>query len=264
MSRLLVGGQWYDLLGSNAYWEAEYERVLLQRSHMLFPEFHAVPFKITVTSENSSARPDIALVDAEYRTWWVGEVELAHHSLGGHVLPQILTLRSANYGESEAIYLAGKGEALDVGRVREMMRGSQPNVFVVVNGPVPWDSALRPLGVLVGVVEIYRSARDEHILRAYGEFPRSLGPILSYCFLDAAIPRLLAIESPARLPPPVNGKYELQVNGSETVWEPVNAKDRMWLSPVRTNPLTPGTTYALIQQSDGRLGLEPSTRREKW
>jgi hypothetical protein len=41
-----------------------------------------------LTSEYGSKKPDLALIDRDYRAWWVVEVELAHHSLHHHVLPE--------------------------------------------------------------------------------------------------------------------------------------------------------------------------------
>lgn len=76
MARIYVAGQWYRGLSSSALLEVEFERLVLEHSAELFPEWHVVPFKADVASEESISRPDLALVDPLYRTWWVVEVEM--------------------------------------------------------------------------------------------------------------------------------------------------------------------------------------------
>jgi hypothetical protein len=112
MARILLDSQWFDSLNSSALYEVEFERIVQQKSGLLFPGFHCVPFKKTVYSEDDAARPDYALVEADYREWWVVEMELSYHSLEGHVLPQVNTLSRARYGDEEADYLAAHSESL--------------------------------------------------------------------------------------------------------------------------------------------------------
>src|SRR6266853_4682229 len=104
MPRLLVGSDWYEPLDGAALYEQEFERVLFQRAPSLFPGYVPVRFKKLVYSETDGARADYALVEAQYRDWWIVEVEMGHHSLEDHVLPQVAILARAHYGEEEATY----------------------------------------------------------------------------------------------------------------------------------------------------------------
>ena len=96
MARFLLGDEWFDQLSSTALYESEYERLLLSNARALFPDYHVVEFKPIIQSEYGTAKPDLALVDRDLRLWWVVEVELAHHSLKGHVLPQVEILTSGH------------------------------------------------------------------------------------------------------------------------------------------------------------------------
>lgn len=127
----------YDSVSSNSFYEFEYENVILDRASLLFPEYHAVPFKKRVESETGRAIADLALIERSYRKWWVVEIELSHHSLSGHVLPQVDILANANYGTDIAQYLASRSSDLDIGSLENMMRGSQPLVVVIVDRYLP-------------------------------------------------------------------------------------------------------------------------------
>ena len=86
------------------------------------------------------------------------EVELAHHSLERHVLPQVATLAQASYGDAEADWLADEMPRLDETALKRMMLGAQPSVLVVANAMVAeWVAPLRPWAELM-VVELFRRA----------------------------------------------------------------------------------------------------------
>ena len=40
-----------------------------------------------------------------------------------------------------------------------------------------------------------------------------------------------------------------------TEWERLDVSDRVWLSPVKRNPLTVGREYEIEQRQDGRLAF---------
>lgn len=254
MPRVLVSGTWFDLVGSNAYWEAEFEQVILNRSSVLFPGYNIVEFRRTVYSDHGAKQPDFALIDSNYRSWWVVEVELSHHSLYGHVLPQIEVFSNANYGDSEAQYLAARAPHLDAGRLEEMMRGAPPRVLVLVNRLLSsWETALRPYGALVCAVEMYRNDRNEHIVRVDGSLPRPPTAIVTPCRVHPLLPQLVVVDAPAALGIGPGEHLFIEYDGSVTEWERFDSGDGVWLNPLRTNPLPPRTTVYLVRDDDGRL-----------
>lgn len=254
MARLLINGEWYESLASTAYYEAEYERLIQEQARTLYPGYRLVPFKTTVASEAGTAKADFALISNTYGWWLVVEVELAHHSLSGHVLPQIEVLASARYGDAEAAYLLSQDAALDAQKVRELMRGAQPRVLVIVNGlPASWPSELARFNTLLNSVEVYRSGRNHHVLRVEGGGPEQSLAVVSSCRVDPYIPRLLQIDSPAALDVDVDGHVHLDWKGSETAWSRVQAKDKTWLNPIQTNPLPTREPLVIVRDGDRLL-----------
>ena len=137
MPRLFVEGQRFEAISSTALLEREYQALLLQYADALFPDLIVVPFSKTVYSEGIGHAGDLAVISHDYSQWWVIEVELAHHSLENHVLPQVATLAQASYGPSEAEWLHNRNDHLDLVALKRMMLGSQPEVVVVVNAARP-------------------------------------------------------------------------------------------------------------------------------
>ena len=254
MARLLINGEWYESLASTAYYEAEYERLIQEQARTLYPGYRLVPFKTTVASEAGTAKADFALISDTYRGWLVVEVELAHHSLGGHVLPQIGVLATARYGDAEAAYLVSQQGDLDPLKVRELMKGAQPRVLVIVNGlPASWPPALARFNTLLNSVEVYRSGRNHHVLRVEGDGPEQLLAVISLCRVDPFIPRLLQIDSPAALDIDAEGHVHLDWNGSETTWSRVQSKDSTWLNPIQANPLPARELLVIVRDGDRLL-----------
>lgn len=257
MARLLVGDTWYEKVSPTSFFEFEYADLVASRAPLIFPDHYVVPFKKTVESEDGRATPDLALIERNYRKWWVVEIELSHHSLSGHVLPQIRNLSNANYGPDIAQYLSEQSGSLDSTSVEAMMRGSQPKVLVVVNEQVPdWVRMLSPHGALVAVVEVFRSDRNRHVFRLNGDFPEVPGDEVSILRSDPHMSRLMIVESPGGLEPTATGHLLIEFEGAVTEWTMVAAKDRVWLSPLRANPLAPGQRYILLKGEDGRLKVQ--------
>jgi hypothetical protein len=254
MPRLLVGTEWFEAVASVDFYEVHFETLVMQHAAQLFPDYFAVPFKTSLSSEYGTRKPDLALIDRQYRTWWVVEVELAHHSLHNHVLPQIQVFATASYGPSEAEYLRRQDSTLSLASLVEMMRGAPPKVLVIVNQAVPnWVDLLRMFRAAVGVVEVFRSGRNESILRVNGEQPVALGPLVSLCHFDPVVPRLLRVDSPASLGEGVDGRFAIEFEGSVSEWKRVDAADRVWLNPRGGNPLPGAGEFELFKTESGRF-----------
>ena len=124
------------MLSSAALLEAGYERIVLSQASGIFPGFVVVPFKPTVYYEGTPKQADLALIAPDYSIWFVAEIELAHHSFRGHVLPQVEVLARGRYTSEHADWLAERNPDLDRSALRAMMLGQQPRVVVVVNAPL--------------------------------------------------------------------------------------------------------------------------------
>src|SRR5262245_60661270 len=132
MARILAGDVWYEELAESALYEADYERLVIRHAPSVFPGWIAVPFKCKVVGgDNEPAKPDLALISHNYGDWWVVEVELSHHSLTGHVVPQVRRLSTAEYGEEVARALCKASRGLRLKKVGNMLKGRPPRVLVV-------------------------------------------------------------------------------------------------------------------------------------
>ena len=256
--RLLLNGEWFDAVSSEGQYEAEFEELILSRASSLFPDYHVVPFKISVESEDGRKTPDLALIERSYRYWWVVEVEMAHHSLRGHVIPQVEVFARGRYGQEHCDYMVGKCSGLDQNALADMIKGSQPRVLVVVNRAVPnWIEPIHSLDGLVAIAEIFRSGRNQHILRINGDYPSvSDESLVSSCRLDSGMLGLLQIDSPASLGIASGEQASIELDGGITFWTRLDISDKVWLIPTGRNPLSANQSYLILRNSEGRLSFE--------
>lgn len=258
MPRLLVEGESFELLSSTALLEAEYERIVLAQASGIFPGFIVVPFKPTVYYEGVPKQADIALIAPDYSTWWVGEIELSHHSFRGHVLPQVEVLARGRYDATHAEWLATRNPDLDIAALRAMMLGQQPRVVVVVNAPCPaWVEPLSHEGAVIAIAELFRSSRNRLIVRRNGVDIDLADDVVSVCRVDSGMRRMLQVDSPAQL---LGAEEPLSIEIADGVssWRLILLADRVWLSPDRGSPFPQeAQTFQLVRTSEGRLRLEP-------
>lgn len=266
MPRVVFKDVGFQRIGSHSWREYEFEDLVLYRASTIFPRWHAVRFNPKVTASNGvTKQPDLALIDEHYREWWVVEVELEHHSLEGHVLPQIEVFVDGSYSELHANWLADRNPFLDRGRLAEMMLGQQPRVLVVVDSPsTNWDGPLRSAGSRLSVVEPFRNANDEYLLRINGFQPEPQGKILTRLERFAMLRRLWRVHSPAALPPgEAADLLEIAFEGRVSEWRRVRVGDGVFLQCERGDPLDGMQAVDLIAQEDGTLSVSASQRRRK-
>lgn len=194
MARLLANGSWYEPVSSAVQYESDFEALVVSRACQLFPDYVLLPFKCTVESESDRAQADLALVEKSYRHWWVIEVETANHSLRSHVLPQIEVLLAGRYVADHVDYICSKSPSLSRLSVSEMIKGSQPNVLVLVNEPCPsWVEPIHNLGAQLAVLHMFRSDRNDYIIATCFPDTRSRGLWLALSV------RLLATSHPQKI-----------------------------------------------------------------
>lgn len=263
MARILIRDEWFEELASTSLYESEFEHILLQEAAKIFPEYHPIPFKTIVLSDDGDAKADFALIHKEYRSWWVVEVEMAHHSLEDHVIPQVRRLSRANYADAEAEYLAIQAPALDGERIKEMIKGQPPRVLVVVNAPAPgWREQLRPFDAVVTIFQIFRSRFNRHVYRLNGDFPQENSEIISTCRCWD-IHRYLKIDSPTQLDIRRGETIILHHQTGALEWERVDTADAVLLHALRDHPLQKNVVYEIVKQSDGKFVIQPSRDREQ-
>lgn len=259
MARVRFDDQWFDEIDAKTFYETGFEAVILQNAHLLRPNAFLMPLKVAVeASGDRRAIPDLALIDAEYRFWWIIEVELSHHSLKGHVLPQVGTFIDGDYNWRHVDALVADAR-LDGDRLEAMLKGDPPKVVVISNDYDPaWKRELGPLGVAYAVFRIFRSSGRRDVVYFDGNLPNyateqvtRLSPTL--------IPRHLRIASPGALPASVE-PLTLLFEGKQTIWKRVETKTDCYLAPTSNNPLTKDGGYLITRDDEGRLHLNADKR----
>ena len=151
-----------------------------------------------------------------------------------------------------------RSSILDKIALEDMIKGAQPRVLVVVNRSVPkWVEPIRRLDGLVYVAEVFRSGRNQHILRVDGDYPKGNDDdsVVSSCKLDSMLPRLLRIDSPAALGVAHGEQVAIDFEGGLTIWARIDISDAVWLTPQGWNPLSGNQEYLIVRNSDGRLSF---------
>ncbi|MBS1864047.1 MAG: hypothetical protein JSS68_20325 [Actinobacteria bacterium] len=253
MPRLLIDGQRFEALSSSALYEGQYTRLLLQHADTLFPGLKAIAFSPIVVSDSVGKRADMALIEPDYSRWWVVEVELSHHSLEGHVAPQVAVLARAAYGADAAAWISDRNPDLDSVALRQMMRGEQPEVLVIVNASRPeWVTRLRP-DAEVMVVEPFRSDFNKMIFRQNGVELTPGSSVLSFCRVHSILRRMLVVESPAAISMLGTEPFMVEYEGSVSSWKQIPTGDQVWLAPERSSPFPVSTRVALVRRVDGGI-----------
>jgi hypothetical protein len=261
VAKLIFSNEIFDELSLGSLYEAEVEEALKQRAPKIFPGFHYINFKCLVSNDYDVRRADFALVEENYRSWWVCELESATHSLEGHVLPQVRTFVTGRYGASAVECMMQARSDLDRPRLQRLVRTEQPQVLVIVNRYSElWARAIGNEGAYLGVFEIFRSDLGQFVFRVNGFIPTPDAEHLSVCEFDANIPRLLRICSPGSVGFTSGEKYRITVEGAIGEWRAIVTSDSVWLSPLGGTQLPKAVRFSLTRDAFLNLYLAAMTR----
>jgi hypothetical protein len=253
MARLLFQGELYEPVAPNAVQAAEYSKLVLENAAVLYPSYVPVPFEMPVRSQRGNCLPHLALIDAEYREWWVVVLETGESPGVEHVSMHIDILRTAKYSEYPKT-LAQRNSKLDQEKLANLMKRETPRVFVLVGHPPP--PALKQDTACVGVAEIFEHpGSGRRIVRINGVHPAPPADFLTYCARDSFVPAvLLELEKPDRVPPWNGDESEIEIGDVITVWRRTDET----ITPITACSLPPGARFRLVRTATGRLKLLPA------
>lgn len=266
VARIFFKESWFNSVRSNSWNEADFENLVISKAGDLFPGWIPVKFKTDVVGNDGvTKRPDLALIDPKYRKWCVIEVELAHHDLYAHVLPQIEVFCSGSYGNEHAQYLKGQNDRLDLFRMIQMMNGLMPEVLVAVDRPdTNWKKPLKEVGALLGIIEPFRGPNDEILFRINGDQVDLPGQTLTRC--SRYLRRYWKVHSPATLPASTReDRYlEIEASGIPMLWNRVNLADSVMLTAVGHGDALEGISLAeIVSGDDGGLRFVTIAKEKK-
>ena len=257
MARLRYKDQWFIEIDPQAFFETEFESVILQNVHLLCANATLVPFKQTVfSSEFESKRPDLALIDDGYRFWWVIEVELAHHSLASHVIPQTRVLVDGRYGDDHIDALLRTNGSLDRVRLEAMMRGEPPRVVVISNRfDVHWERELNAIGVSYTVFNVFRSPLNNEIFLFDGRLPEHTSHQLTILTPAKGLPQFFRVHSPGALQVAVGESVQILIDGRQTSWRRFDIKDQCYLAVEGRVTVGANSPLVVERREDGMLSI---------
>lgn len=253
MPRVVYRGSGFERVPSTSWLEKEFENLVYQRSMEIFPRWIPARFTASVSAHGETKRPDLALIDPHYRAWWVVEVELQHHPLRAHVLPQIRVFAEGDYGAKHADWLAEHNPHLDRDRLRAMLQGEPPSVLGVVDAPgTGWEYDFDIYRAKLAIVEPFRDAAGEYLLRVNGYQPEPAGQVLTRCRRE--LTRLWSVESPAALPKlAIDHPMQISFQGEVAIWEVLIVGGRPMLRAQRGDPLAAALVVDLVLREDQTL-----------
>lgn len=265
MSKILHKGSWYSPVDSWTIYEKVYENRIETHAGELFPGFYCLPFKKAVDSIYGRGRPDLVLIDRQYRSWIIVEVELEHHPLRNDVEDQVRKFASGKYGDKHAEYIynknneIGKYSDLDFEKLKLLVRGTQPKISVIVPVEKPsWWKSLLQYNATIAVIEIWEDDTGRYFLRVNGDQPaKAKTEFLSKVFRDPITPSGLRLENPAVLDSSLN-RVSIFIGKYLTIWRIMRSKSGAWLIPDDRTPIDEmsALSFKLIISDSGDLQLE--------
>lgn len=250
-------GNWFMPISSSSIYEADYESRILRYSQEIFPGFNCFEFKIDVESPYGTVNPDLVLIHKEYKTWYMAEVELEHHSLRHHVHDQIKKMRFGDYGPKHADRLLSKNPTLDRNRLFELVR-QQPEILLIVPfAKDTWINALDRFDTKIASIEMWEDSNGQSLLHLDGALPTDLDDeFISDLVPDPSITRMLRVVNSANIPN--EGVLEIEYLGTFSEWSIFTTKTAKFLNPSGRSPLEDvrNRIFSLVQCGENSYRME--------
>ncbi len=113
--------------------EIQFEEQVLRVASEIMPGYKVAGWKPLIKDwHGRAAKPDLAMISHDLDNWYVIEVELASHSISGHIAPQLETLRNGVYDRSIVPSLKNAFPSEDIESLTRMVR-RDPGLLCVVD-----------------------------------------------------------------------------------------------------------------------------------
>lgn len=169
MPKIYVNNMQFSSKGSSSTREHEYEAAILSDAHRIFPDLFIRRFKFDLTNGLEVKRPDLIYITKDYSRWGFIEVELSHHSVGNHIIPQIDVISNATPPMRKIIDFYGR-LGLDVDNLTSLLKFEPPQNYIIVDRQVEGlSNEARKFGFKVCILEIFESISGEIAVRQNGQ-----------------------------------------------------------------------------------------------
>ena len=203
----------YALIKSNDWAEQYFSTVVQKFSHVIFPNHYCFKFEVDMFYIGNKVRPDLILIEKQFKDWWLVEVELKRHSWFNHIQEQIEKILNAEITDkhqekieeklSSHLKKLGLNENEDqMVRMKSLINSERHKTLVIVDSePTAWMNELQKGDARLMTVQVYRNERNDHMIRCDTSLPSSSHQVVTYLnsSKDTFIPNWLEVESPHRL-----------------------------------------------------------------
>lgn len=247
----------FHLVDPTAFVEIDFEAEVVKALTCLQPDYWCSVFAGTFLLEGERRTADLALLHRSLSHWFVVEVELAGHSLEGHVLPQVRCFR---YGEADDSCITSLTRSFNSvitrAQAATVLHYIPRYVAVISNMPdAEWTTSLRALDVQHLTVSVYRdrNGRSAHEMEG-----RLVARTESLGFARfSAIDNCLRINKGCDLP--VGRIQIIDQFGNLGDWTVHEGASVLWIRKDRGPALISHNCYVqIIRTFDGRVSLRPS------
>ena len=248
--KIIRGGSTYHMLSTVSFYEDAYVKSILFASGELFPGYFCGPFSSSVESEYGTHQPDLVLIDKLYRNWVIVEAELEHHSLSGHVEPQIRCFMNGLYTDSHVDQIHALFPTTSRTEVKRLVRTMQPEVAVIAPEiRERWIPVLKSLGATLTVFQVYENDHGERLYAVDGEEVRRFGEDV----LGTAV-RMPSMRTGLRISgvsdDALGQAVDLLYNDELTRWKVVRTGSDIMLLPADRCPLPEAFTESYLVCGD--------------
>jgi len=201
-----------------------------------------------------TAQTSPILVSRNLDYWYVVEVEMAHHSLSGHVLPQIRTFAHANYATRQVIEALQSGlPKVDQRDLIRLVRDVHPEVLVIVYGPASgWREPLLGVPALLHEIRLFRPRQGPSALYMDGPTLRQSSLLAFNCVHRSEMASLLFLDGV--IPDTIPKRIEIEVEEAVIQAEVLDQDHLTVLRSPAFRDLALGQ-YQLIQSESGSFNL---------
>ncbi|MCC7336740.1 MAG: hypothetical protein IT422_16740 [Pirellulaceae bacterium] len=266
MEKILANHEWFHPISRDVLLEDEFESQILAHAPDIFPGYRAVPFKQTVSSpEFGNAQPDFLIFEANFRAWWVIEVEMSRHSLSTHVEPQVAALSHGKFNKQHILRVASAFETADEAeRAQALMASVQANVLVIVDSECEdWRDTLKQYDASLITVKPYQSRQGKFLFRQIGMVPGQGSSVLSSIQIRRDTTRAIIIDNRAALPFEQGQEVELLLESTPTRWRCHFLAGTLMLFCLEDRfPIDSAAgTYVLVRLQSGEYSVEKQVAR---
>ena len=256
--RMILTGEYrteniFTLLDPTQFSEIEFEAEVHTALKYLMPDYYCRVFSGSFVLENERRMSDLAMIHHDLSHWLVVEVEIAGHSLDGHVLPQVRCLRFGEPSPTCLTSLCNAFPEFSAQQAKSILDHVPRSTIVVTNVHDPvWNVALRGLDTEVLTVSVFEGSNARRAYELEGKVSvrrESLG------FAQfSATNNSIKVAKSCRLP---IGLLQIEDQfGNIGDWTVTEAHDALWLTKNKGNALLPHNEFVqLIRALDGRVSL---------